>query len=44
MKKLLRYLKGTISMRLTLGAGDAQSIQLSGYAHADWGNDATQRK
>jgi hypothetical protein len=44
MKKVLRYLKDTISMRLTLGGSDAESIQLSGYANADWGNDATHRK
>jgi hypothetical protein len=47
MKKVLhlRYLQGTINMRLTLGEwGDDHSIQLSGYADADCDNDATQRK
>jgi hypothetical protein len=39
MKKVLRYLKGTIITRLTWGG--AQSIQLSGYSYAYCGSDAT---
>jgi hypothetical protein len=35
IKKVLRYLKGTISMCLTLGGGDDHSKHLSGYADVD---------
>jgi hypothetical protein len=46
MKKVLRYFRRNISMRLTLeGVGeDDHSLQLSGYANADRDNDATPQK
>jgi hypothetical protein len=35
LKKVLRYLHGTIDMRLTLGGGTDHSLQLIGFADAD---------
>jgi hypothetical protein len=35
MKKVLRYLHGTINMRLTLGGSTDHNLQLTGFADAD---------
>jgi hypothetical protein len=35
LKKVLRYLHGTIDMRLPLGVGTDHSLQLKGFADAD---------
>jgi hypothetical protein len=35
LEKVLRYLHGTIDMRLTLGGGTDHSLQLTGFADAD---------
>jgi hypothetical protein len=39
LKKVHRYLHGTIDMRMTLGRGTGHSLQLTGFADADWAND-----
>jgi hypothetical protein len=44
LKKVLRYLHGTIDMRLTLGGGTDHNLQLTGFADADWANDSSTRK
>jgi hypothetical protein len=44
MTKVLRYLHGTIDMRLPLGGGTDHSLQLTGFADADWANDSNTRK
>jgi hypothetical protein len=44
LKKVLRYLCGTIDMRLTLGGSTDHSLQLTGFADADWANDSSTRK
>jgi hypothetical protein len=44
LKKVLRYLHGTIDMRLTLGGGMDHSLQLTCFADADWANDMSTRK
>jgi hypothetical protein len=44
LKKVLRYLKGTLHMRLALGGDSDHSVQLSGSAYTHWGNDTAQRK
>jgi hypothetical protein len=45
LKKVLRYLHGTIDMRLTLGGGGmAHSLQIARFADADWANDNNTRK
>jgi hypothetical protein len=44
VKKVLRYLHGTIDMRLTLGEGTDHSLQLTFFADADWANDSSTRK
>lgn len=41
VKRIMRYLKGTLDMKLTLGGKD---ISLRGYCDADWGGDANTRK
>jgi hypothetical protein len=38
-KKVLRYLYGTIDMRLTLRGGTDHSLKLTCFADADWAND-----
>jgi hypothetical protein len=35
LKKVLRYLHGTIDMRLTLGGGTDHSLQVTCFADAD---------
>jgi hypothetical protein len=44
LKKALRYLHGTIDMRLTLGEGTDHNLQLTGFADVDWANDSNTRK
>jgi hypothetical protein len=44
LKKVLRYLHGSIDMRLRLGGGTDHSLQLTGFADADWANDNNTRK
>jgi hypothetical protein len=44
MKKVLRYLKGSHNMCLILGGGADNSLQLTGFADADWGNDSETRR
>jgi hypothetical protein len=41
VKRIMRYLKGTMELKLTLGGKD---ISLQGYCDADWGGDASTRK
>jgi hypothetical protein len=43
LKKVLRYLKGSPTMSLTLG-GTNNSFQLTGFVDADWGNDNETRR
>ena len=43
VKRIMRYLKGTSSMRLRYG-GERVGDGLVGYADADWGNDKDERK
>jgi hypothetical protein len=44
LKKVLRYLHGTIDMRLTLGGDTDHSLQLTCFADAEWANDSNTRK
>jgi hypothetical protein len=44
LKKVLRYLKGSPSMSLTLGGGADNTLQLIGFADAEWGNDSETRR
>jgi hypothetical protein len=44
VKKVLRYLHGTIDMRLTLGGSTDHSLQLASFADANWANDNNTRK
>jgi hypothetical protein len=44
MKKVLRYLRGTIDMRMALGGGTDHNLQLTGFADADMTNDMSTRK
>jgi hypothetical protein len=44
LKKVLRYLHGTIDMHMTLGGGMDHSLQLTRFADADWANDSSTRK
>jgi len=44
LKKVLRYLKGSPAMSLTLGGGEDNTLQLTGFADADWGNDSVTRR
>lgn len=41
IKRILRYLKGTLDMKLCLGGKD---ISLKGYCDADWGGDLETRR
>ena len=45
LKRVLRYVKGTLSMNLTLGGKTTSSepIHLHGYCDADWGGDIDTR-
>lgn len=42
VKKMLRYLKGTLNYGLILEA--SESISINGYADTDWANDPEDRK
>jgi hypothetical protein len=44
LKKVLRYLHGTIDMRVTLGGSTDHSLQLTCFADDDWANDSSTRK
>jgi hypothetical protein len=44
LMKVVRYLKGTIQMRMTSGGEPYQSLKLTGFADADWANDNITRK
>jgi hypothetical protein len=45
LKKVVRYMKGTLELRLTLGGGGSDhGLQLTGFVDADWANDSRQRK
>jgi hypothetical protein len=44
LKKVLRYLHGTIDMRRTLGGGTEHNLQLTSFADADSVNDSGIRK
>ena len=45
VKRIMRYLKGTIGKRLVLGdVGQFETAQLLGYADADWASDSSDRK
>jgi hypothetical protein len=44
LKKVLRYLHGTIDMRMTLGGSTDHNLQLTCFADADWENDSNTRK
>jgi hypothetical protein len=39
LKKVLRYIHGTIDMRLAVGGGTDHNLQLTGFADADWANN-----
>jgi hypothetical protein len=41
VKRIMRYLKGTLEVKLCLGGGD---IIMKGYCNADWGGDVNTRK
>ena len=41
VKRIMRYLKGTVHMRLQLGG---QNIKLVGYCDADWAGDVNDRR
>ena len=43
VKRIFKYLKGTINDRLMLGSGGFES-ELVGYSDADWAGDCTDRK
>ena len=42
-KRVLRYLKGTLSIGLTLGGASSAPLVLSAYADADWARDLDYR-
>ncbi len=39
VKRIMRYLKGTLDLKLCLGGKD---VSLRGYCDADWGGDANE--
>jgi len=41
VKRIMRYLKGTLDLKLCLGGKD---VSLRGYCDADWGGDANERR
>ena len=41
IKRILRYLKGTLHLKLQLGG---QNIKLTGYCDADWAGDVSERR
>jgi hypothetical protein len=44
LKKVARYLKGTIQLRRALGGETDHSLRLIGFPDADWANDSNTRK
>jgi uncharacterized protein YqfB (UPF0267 family) len=44
LKKVVRYFKGTIQLRMTLKGGTDHSFQLTCFADADWANDKSTSK
>jgi hypothetical protein len=44
LKKVVRYLKGTIKMRMTLGGGGDHNLQFTSFADADLANENRRRK
>jgi hypothetical protein len=44
MTKVLRYLKGSSIMSMTLGGVTDNSLQLIGFVDVDWGNDSETRR
>jgi hypothetical protein len=43
-EKVARYIKGTINLRMAMGGGTDHSLQLMGFADANWENDSNTRK
>ena len=41
VKRILRYLKKTLHLKLQLGG---QNIKLTGYCNADWAGDVSERR
>jgi hypothetical protein len=41
VKRIMRYLKGSLHLKLQLGG---QYIQLKGYCNADWAGDVNDRR
>ena len=44
VKRIMRYLKGTISLSLVYSQGTKSTQKLMGYTDADWGSDSDTRK
>lgn len=44
IKRVLRYIKGTLDYGLIYKSSETNSIILEGYADADWGGDSSTRK
>ncbi len=44
IKRILRYLKGTLNFGLKFEAQDGLNVNLQGYADADWAGDVNTRK
>lgn len=44
MKRVMRYLKGTINLGITYSNEDSNELELIGYLDADWGGDLNDRK
>lgn len=44
LKRVLKYLKGTADMKLTLGSNDRNTELLFGYSDANWADDKSDRK
>ena len=43
-KRILRYLKGSLSFCLVFSGGNKDKFELLGYTDADWAGDTTDRK
>ena len=44
LKRVLRYIKGTLDVGLQFNGCSQESVDLIGYADADWAGDITERK
>lgn len=44
VKRIFRYLKGSLDMAIEYGCSKSRRLQLSGYCDADWGGDMTDRR